>query len=697
MFNVINKLRYFAFILLLVWSTTLSGAIPKDQLDYSDIKKIMSQILEQHLQVKQIDEPALRHTLKSYIEQFDPQHLYLLEREVQLYSNASQQIVTKFLADYNKEDYTLFINLNEIIQNSIKRAREYRASLEKSNPNLLFEAAKKLKPFSKDVYFEETLQRPYAQNIDQLKEREEKNIIVFIKEQMQRFGESAVMQRQEHILNLYNSEMDDVENTYLLVDDKGTPLAEKDKEHVLTLHILKALAKSLDAHTSFFTDNEAYDMRVRLEKGYDGIGIVFKEGLDGVVVGNLVPGGPAEKSGQIHINDTLLAIDGQDIVNEPFNKVMDKIRGTNGTSITLQLKPSAEAKNSNSPVTVKLNREKIVLSDDRVDTSYESYGDGIIGKITLHSFYQGDDGISSENDVKDAIVSLQKKGNLKGLILDLRDNSGGYLSQAIKVAGLFISEGVVVISKYSDGETHIYRDLDGKKLYHGPLVILTSRLTASAAEIVAQALQDYGVGIIVGDDRTYGKGSIQSQTVTDQKSNSYFKVTVGKYYTVSGKSPQKFGVKADIVVPSQYSKEDIGEAYLETSITSDKISPEFDDTLSDVRPEIKAWYMKYYLPNVQKKVTVWEKMLPNLKQNSSYRLEHNKNYQAFLKKLKPDNQTAANTADDEEDETDLNGDGVKKSKDFGIEDLQMQEGVNIVKDMVLLNSDIDQNFIGPNN
>ena len=168
-------------------------------------------------------------------------------------------------------------------------------------------------------------------------------------------------------------------------------------------------------------------------------------------------------------------------------------------------------------ITVPLVREEIAVDEDRARWNYEIFDGGIIGKIKLDSFYQGDNGMTSENDVREAIKQLDKQGNLRGLILDLRENSGGFLSQAVKVAGLFITNGVVVISKYFNGEEHFYRDMDGKISYDGPLIILTSKATASAAEIVAQALQDYGVAIIVGDEHTYGKGTIQSQTVTENQ------------------------------------------------------------------------------------------------------------------------------------------------------------------------------------
>ena len=176
---------------------------------------------------------------------------------------------------------------------------------------------------------------------------------------------------------------------------------------------------------------------------------------------------------------------------------------------------------------MKLSLGEIVVDNGRVDVTSQPFGNGIIGIINLHSFYQGKD-ISSEEDVRNAIDKLQGQGDLRGLILDLRSNSGGFLSQAIKVAGLFITDGVIVISKYSNGEEKIYRDVDSQVAYDGPLIVLTSKATASAAEIVSQALQDYGVALVVGDEHTYGKGTIQTQTVTDNQSSSYFKVTVGK-------------------------------------------------------------------------------------------------------------------------------------------------------------------------
>jgi carboxyl-terminal processing protease len=251
------------------------------------------------------------------------------------------------------------------------------------------------------------------------------------------------------------------------------------------------------------------------------------------------------------------------------------------------------------------------------------------------------------------------------------------MSQAVKVAGLFITDGIIVISKYSNGDERIYRDVDGKSVYDGPLIVLTSKATASAAEIVAQALQDYGVALVVGDEHTYGKGTIQTQTVTDNQSSSYFKVTVGKYYTVSGHTPQKEGVKADVVAPGHWNREQIGEMYAD-SLGADVIPAAYDDTLKDVPLNLRAWYIKYYIPKLQKRTLTWLELLPTLRKNSEYRIAHNKNYQYFLK-------GTGNESEDAELEEEWNVTD-KKNKTYGEDDLQVQETVNILKDMILLHN-----------
>lgn len=644
----------------------LLEAHEQDLLKANDISRIMQQILREHVDKKEMSNKILQSALLVYINQFDPHHMYLLESEVEPFQHLSHSQLSQAIEQYQHNDFSVFKRLDQIIQASIERSRKIRQEIEVEIKNNHFQP-------SQDQAFSLKTQEPFAQTIDQLKERVKQYLGIFFNAQKQRYSGTLNSQKKEQILHSFEAYLRHFENSYLYQNEKGLPLSAAEQENLFTIHVLKAMASSLDSHTSFYQANEAYDIRVRLQKEFKGIGLVLKETINGVVVTHMLEGGPAARSELIQIGDVLLEVDGTSVVDYPFEKVMDMLHGDKNTSVKLIFSRKEEG-SPNKIYSVELKREMIILNNDRVDVSSEAFGDGIIGKITLHSFYQGD-GVSSEKDVRDAIAKLEKKGKLRGLILDLRDNGGGFLSQAVKVAGLFITNGVIVISKYSNGEERFYRDVDGKISYDGPLIVLTSKATASAAEIVAQALQDYGVALIVGDEHTYGKGTIQTQTVTDNQSTSYFKVTVGKYYTVSGHTPQRAGVKADIVAPSHWNQEKIGES-LTDSIAADEISSAYEDSLQDIAPEVRSWYLKYYTPHLQHRSTVWRDLLPTLRKNSEYRIAHNKNYQYFLK---------GKTEETSEEEEELEGLS-KKNKTYGEDDLQTQEGVNILKDMILLRS-----------
>lgn len=643
-----------------------------DSLKANDIHRIMDQIFSEHVNKKGLDAHILHHALLIYINQFDPYRMYLLANEVAAYTKLPQAELNSAIEQYKQNDYSLFKKLNSLIQSSIERSRKIREGFEAEVKNSLFHPS----PDKERSMASGGTAEPFPSTLQQLRERIMQNLAAYIDLQKERTGGTLTPQKKEQILKSYEIKLREFEDQYLYQDEKGGPLPAAAQENLFTIHVLKALASSLDSHTSFYQANEAYDIRVRLQKEFRGIGLVLKDAPNGVVVTHMLEGGPAERSKLIKIGDILIEVDGESVVDHPFEKIMEMLHGEKNTSVKLTFKRKGEKGEPDQIYNVELKRELIILNNDRVDVSSEPFGNGIIGKITLHSFYQGD-GVSSEKDVRNAIDQLERKGRLRGLILDLRENSGGFLSQAVKVAGLFITDGVIVISKYADGEERFYRDVDGKATYDGPLIVLTSKATASAAEIVAQALQDYGVALVVGDEHTYGKGTIQTQTVTDDQSTSYFKVTVGKYYTVSGHTPQKEGVKADIVAPGHWNREKIGESYLD-SVEPDTIPPAYNDQLQDVSPDVRSWYLKYYIPKLQHRITVWRDMLPALRKNSEYRIAHNKNYQFFLKGGTGSEEAAGGEEDDWESPV--------KNKTFGEDDLQMDEAVGVLKDMIMLHS-----------
>jgi carboxyl-terminal processing protease len=629
-------------------------AAEHELLKESDINKIMKQIFDQHIDKKEITGAIIKNSFKVYIDQFDPDRTYLLEGEVLPFLDMQKSEIDKLIAQYKLSQFPEYTQLNDVIQKAINRARNIRTSIE-SNPDALFKKSQSLSSDGQEEWSDPDLKVSFAKNEKELENRITKGIIRFLASESQRFGTQFVASRQAQIVRLFERQTQAHENQYLFVNESGQKMSDAEKQNAFAMHVLKALASSLDAHTTVLSPTEAYDMRIRLEKETLGVGIALQPSPKGLVVTQIVVASPAAKSGMVKVDDILVEVNGVKIQGMSLDKVMEMLHGKKGTSVSLLLKRKEGTEEKMIPVT--LTREEIAVDEDRASWSYEKIDGGIIGVIKLDSFYQGDNGVTSENDVREAIKQLDKHGKLRGLILDLRENSGGFLSQAVKVAGLFITNGVIVISKYFNGEEHFYRDMDGKISYDGPLIVLTSKATASAAEIVAQALQDYGVAIIVGDEHTYGKGTIQSQTVTDNQAATFFKVTVGKYYTVSGKTPQVQGVKADVVVPSPFMHENLGEEHLEYPVSQDVIPAAFDDKLEDINPSLKPWYMRYYAPTIQHRKLFWENMIPQLKAKSAARMIKNVDYQNFIKG-KP---TKANP-----------------------NRLQMKEALEVMKDMITL-------------
>jgi len=260
---------------------------------------------------------------------------------------------------------------------------------------------------------------------------------------------------------------------------------------------------------------------------------------------------------------------------------------------------------------------------------------------------------------------------VKGVVLDLRFNSGGMLSQAVAVTGMFITKGVVVSIKDNTGKIQHLRDIDGKTTWDGPLVVLVNRGSASASEIVAQTLKDYGRALIVGDEHTYGKGSFQTFTLNaskDAKVNpeGEYKVTRGRYYTVSGLTPQLTGVASDITIPGVLSKAEIGEQYSKYPLENDFIKDNFDDDLSDIPFSQRDKIRMLYKFDLQPRLNIYTRYTDTLKGNSEQRIANNKNYQALLEELDKEEYS---------EETQAN---------FGKNDLQLAETYNVMKDLILL-------------
>ena len=646
------------FLFLWVWICPLSAA--QNQLKIHDIHRIMERLFSFHIESKELTPSLVRRSMKVYIEQFDPEKAYLLESEITPYLNMGDQRIGEIFTRLKQGDYSDFIALNQLVQRSIVRAQAIRRQLAQQMVHESLEKEPSLSPSIR-----------YALGEKDLMDRQRNRMVRFYFFHQLRTSLDTE-QRKGKVYSLFERKVRRSEYLYLFLNGDGSPLLQEKIEHLMALRIVKSFAKSLDTHTSFFSPEEAYEMRMSLEKQFEGVGVVLSEGVDGIMIAELLHDSPAEQSKQIQENDILVEIDGTSVQQFSFEEVLDLLKKKDRGDIVLGFKRLDPKTKKEQFFRVPLRKRPIAMNEEKIQVSNEKMGHGIIGKIALHSFYESHDGASSEKDLKEAIRSLKQKGELLGLVLDLRENSGGFLSQAVRVASLFVSNGVIVISKYGRGDVHYLRNVVGRSFFNGPLVILTSKMSASASEIVAQALQDYGVALVVGDERTFGKGSIQYQTVTDEKADLFFKVTVGRYYTVSGKSTQIDGVIADIVVPTQYAPYNIGEKFLEYPLSPDRVEAVYLDPLTDLDDHARRIFQARYLPFLQRVVPFWKRALPALKGKSAARLANNPQFQAFLKKKETirarQNTLPVNTIDE--------------YIQIGMEDLQMKEAVDIVKDMI---------------
>ncbi len=376
-------------------------------------------------------------------------------------------------------------------------------------------------------------------------------------------------------------------------------------DSVLEAYLNFGLAHAYDPHSDYFGPPKAADFSIDMNLALFGIGAQLTEDYGFCTIRELLPGGPAMKSKQLKPDDRIVAVaQGDkppvDVVNMELNKVVQQIRGTKGTEVRLTISP-AEDRSARRVVT--LVRDEIKLEDKEAKAQLIEYPDGQrIGIIDLPSFYAPvSDGSGARPTPKYTSVDVTKllerlkKEKVQGIILDLRRNPGGSLEEAVRFTGLFIKDGPVVQARDSASHITIDSDPDPNIVYAGPLVVMLNRFSASASEIAAAALQDYGRAVIVGDVSTHGKGTVQQLQqlrpfVWPANSNAtndpgMLKITKGKFYRVSGASTQLKGVASDIVLPdilNHYST--IGESALENALPWDTIQPARFEKLNLVDP-----------------------------------------------------------------------------------------------------------------
>ena len=644
-----KRVIFFQCILFLFLSSSGQGK-ESVALSFKDIRPTMERMFSYHVDYKTLTPKIAHRSIKLYIEQFDPNRIYLLKEEVEPYFEISAKRLETLVEDYKKEQFFEYRDLNRAFERAIKRMREIRSE---QIDRLVQKGHSALEVDLSQIY-----DADYPLNEEELTERVYYRLLLETRAHLQLRKEGALSaELLQKILNHRAKKAFLFEEEYL---DRS--------EHFLTLHILKALAKSLDAHTAYYSPKEARLILKRLEKEFCGIGVIFREDFDGIYVSDLIKNGPADVSKKIQVGDLLLSVNGQKIEGKSFDAFLELVKGRVGQSILLTIKREEKVFH------VSLVCQKISMQGERVTFSYEPYGDGIIGKIEIPSFYDNGRDISAFQDLREAIRDLKSKGNLMGIILDFRENTGGFFNQAVKLSSLFVRGALIVMSKDANEKMGYFQAIDEKQFFEGPIVILISKASASATEIVAQALQDYGVALIIGDQRTYGKGSIQLQTITNKNGQAFFKVTVGRYYAPSGRCPQIRGVEGDIFVPTSLFFQNIGEKYLQFPLAGEDLNRDLFHSLSLIKRDSYCKSFSFHLSHLTSFESKWRRMLPILKKNSQARIEKNENYQLFLKQIGGDHRRSQQR----------NHTGASFRENYGMHDLQIQESVEIIKDMILI-------------
>jgi carboxyl-terminal processing protease len=353
-------------------------------------------------------------------------------------------------------------------------------------------------------------------------------------------------------------------------------LAERQNKGKIPWLWAEAFAEALDPHSAYMAPDEQADFEIAMKLSLEGIGALLRTEDGFTVIQSLVPGGQAEKTGQLQPGDKIIAVaqEGENPVSTidmESNDVVKMIRGKKGTKVTLTILREGKAAKTFS---VTIVRDKIDVSSQAAKITYDTrkVGDRTIkiGIINLPSFYGGERGGRSSYEDMKKLLQEARSQKVDGIVLDLSRNGGGLLGEAVRISGLFIKRGAIVATKESDGKLRTLEDTDSDIEWPGPVAVIISHASASASEILAGALKDYRRALIVGGDKTFGKGTVQS--VASMPSNiGAIRVTIGMFFLPSGASTQLRGVQSDISVPSVLDGLNMGEEKLEYAMPAQAV------------------------------------------------------------------------------------------------------------------------------
>ncbi len=459
--------------------------------------------------------------------------------------------------------------------------------------------------------------------------------------------------------------------------------AELDAEDLYAA-FLDSFAVSLDPHSNYLSAEAVEDFRISMSLSLEGIGVALSERDGFAVAERIIPGGPAARHGVLQPQDRIIAVaqeggDPIDIIDMPLRDAVALIRGRAGTRVALTVLREGE-NTSRFPIT--LERDKIDLSERAAKLRFEERQVGErkikLAVLELTSFY-GDATSATDRqcpeDVKQLLAQAREQG-ANGLLLDLSANGGGVLEHAVRISGFFVRSGEIVRIVDSQGDSKPLWDRDDKVLWSGPMVVHTSRVSASASEILAGALKDYRRAVITGDDHTFGKGTVQTVSSLPPGLGA-LKVTTALFFRPGGQSTQKDGVASDVEIPSLFSGNGFGEASQDYALDGERIEPFLSRTANPGNGSIGHWRV------------VDAELVEKLRERSRTRVETSQEFAELRERLA---EAEANDAgalqlseilERQDEEAAQNGTDGGNGEDPDIGVPQVEEALNVLADLVL--------------
>lgn len=539
---------------------------------------IVKLIRRRHYLKVSFDDQLSSKVFYRFLDELDPAHSYFYAGDIQ-----ELEIKYRYRLDdaFKKDDLGPGFEIyNRYQQRLVEHLNEMIARLEKGLDTMKFDVDETLLIDRKDSPWPDS-----EAAMQELWRKRLKNNVLTMK-----LTDKPLEEIQETLLKRYKNQLNrTLQNT---------------NDDVFEFYI-NSLALSIDPHTQYFSPHRTENFNINMSLSLEGIGAVLQTEEEYTKVQRLIPGGPAERSKLLKAADRIVGvaqgIEGEmiDIIGWRIDEVVNKIRGPKGTLVRLEIIP-ADAQDEHQTKVIRIVRDKVKLEEQAaqkeiIEVKRDS-GTYKIGVIDIPTFYADFQGMSAGNkdykstskDVRELIGELQAEG-VKGIIIDLRENGGGSLQEANSLTGLFIGLGPTVLVRNADGRLDIIRDHDPKMVYSGPLVVLVNRMSASASEIFAGAIQDYNRGIVLGS-QTFGKGTVQSLMPLRK---GQLKATTAKYYRISGQSTQNKGVIPDLEYPDVFNAEDIGESSLPEAMAWDRINSIPYQTyynVADLLPRLRQKY-----------------------------------------------------------------------------------------------------------